>query len=82
MSAQDYDEEQLVHWKNLIEKEGNVDGYKFLSEIFYVKGVESKNQYDNNKVLSDSLEAMKYFDKSINVAEEEEKIIRTILKFY
>ena len=72
MSAQDYDK-AISPLEKLIEKEGNVDGYKFLSEIFYVKGVESKNKYDNNKVLSDSLEAMKYFDKSINVAEEGRK---------
>jgi len=52
---------------------GVLDGYKFLSEIFYVKGVEYKNKYDNNKVLSDSLEAMKYFDKAISVAEQGRK---------
>ena len=72
MSAQEYDK-AVNPLEKLIEKEGNIDGYKFLSEIFYVKGVEFKNKYDNNKVLSDSLEAMKYFDKSINVAEEGRK---------
>ena len=69
MSAQDYDN-AISPLEKLIEKEGAVDGYKFLSEIFYVKGIEYRNKYDNNKALSDSLEAMKYFDRSISVAEE------------
>jgi len=50
-----------------------LDGYKFLSEIFYVKGVEYKNKYDSGKLLSDSLEAMNYFNKAIGVAEEGRK---------
>lgn len=72
MSALEYDK-AISPLEKLIEKEGALDGYKFLSEIFYVKGVEFKNKYDNEKVLSDSLEAMKYFDKSIKVAEEGRK---------
>jgi tetratricopeptide (TPR) repeat protein len=72
MSAQDYDK-AISPLEKLIEKEGHIDGYKFLSEIFYVKGIEYKNKYDNNKVLSDSLDAMKYFDKAISVAEEGRK---------
>jgi len=69
MSSQEYDK-AISPLEKLIEKEGNIDGYKFLSEIFYVKGVDYKNKYDKDKVLSDSLEAMKYFNKSIDVAEE------------
>ena len=56
-----------------MKKKDAIDGYRFLSEIFYVKGVEYKNKYDQNKVLSDSLEAMKYFDKAISVAEQGRK---------
>ena len=69
MSAQDYDN-AISPLEKLIEKEGAVDGYKFLSEIFYVKGIEYRNKYDNNKALPDSLETMKYFNKAISVAEE------------
>ena len=72
MSSQEYDK-AVIPLEKLIEKENALDGYKFLSEIFYVKGVEYKNKYDNNKVLSDSLEAMKYFDKAISVAEQGRK---------
>jgi len=72
MSSQEYDK-AVSPLEKLIEKENALDGYKFLSEIFYVKGVEYKNKYDNDKVLSDSLEAMKYFDKAISVAEQGRK---------
>lgn len=72
MSAQDYDK-AINPLEKLIEKEDALDGYKFLSEILYVKGVEYKNKYDINKVLSDSLEAMKYFDRAISVAEQGRK---------
>lgn len=72
MSSQEYDK-AINPLEKLIEKENALDGYKFLSEIFYVKGVEYKNKYDNNKILSDSLEAMKYFDRAISTAEQGRK---------
>lgn len=72
MSSQEYDN-AINPLEKLIEKENSLDGYRFLSEIYYVKGVDYKNRYDNNKVLSDSLEAMKYYDKAISVAEQGRK---------
>lgn len=72
MSQQRYDD-AISPLEKLIEKEQALDGYKFLSEILYYKGMELKNKYDNNKNLSDSLEAMKYFDRTIAVAEEGRK---------
>ncbi len=72
MSAQEYDK-AVSPLEKLIEKEDALDGYKFLSEILYAKGAEYKNKYDNNKALSDSLEAMKYFDKAIKIAEQGRK---------
>ncbi len=72
MSAQDYDN-AIDPLEKLIEKEQALDGYKFLSEILYSKGVEKKNKYDNNRVKSDSIEAMQYFDRAISVGEEGRK---------
>lgn len=72
MSAQEYDK-AISPLEKLIEKEDAVDGYKFLSEILYSKGAEYKNNYNNNKALSDSLEAMKYFDRAIKIAEQGRK---------
>jgi tetratricopeptide (TPR) repeat protein len=72
MSAQDYDK-AISPLEKLIEKKDALDGYRFLSEILYVKGVEYKNKYDVSKVLSDSLEAVKYFDRAISVAEQGRK---------
>lgn len=72
MSAQEYDQ-AISPLEKLIEKVQALDGYKFLSEIYYSKGVENKNKYDNSKVKSDSIEAMRYFDKAISVGEEGRK---------
>lgn len=72
MSAQQYDN-AIAPLEKLIEKEQALDGYKFLAEILYAKGTEFKNKYENNKVLSDSLEAMKYFNRAISVSEEGRK---------
>lgn len=72
MSAQEYDN-AVKPLKKLIELEKALDGYRFLSEIYYAKGMDLKNKYDNDKKLSDSLEAMKYFDMTIDVAEEGRK---------
>ncbi len=72
MSSQKFDE-AISPLEKLIEKEQALDGYKFLSEILYYKGNEYKNKYDDSKVVSDSLEAMKYFDRTIAVAEEGRK---------
>jgi tetratricopeptide (TPR) repeat protein len=72
MSSQEYDK-AISPLEKLIEKEHSLDGYKFLGEILYAKGNEYKYKYDENKVLSDSLEAMKYFDKAINLIEEGRK---------
>jgi tetratricopeptide (TPR) repeat protein len=72
MSAQQYDN-AIAPLEKLIEKEQALDGYKFLAEILYAKGTEFKNKYENNKVLADSLEAMKYFNRAISVAEEGRK---------
>lgn len=72
MSAQNYDK-AISPLEKLIEKEQALDGYKFLSEILYAKGSEFKNKYENDKMASDSIEAMKYFDRAISVGEEGRK---------
>ena len=72
MSAQNYDE-AIVPLEKLIEKEHSLDGYKYLSEILYTKGIEYENKYTSGKVVSDSLEAQKYFNKAIKVGEDGRK---------
>jgi tetratricopeptide (TPR) repeat protein len=72
MSSMQYDK-AISPLEKLIEKEQSLDGYKFLSEILYSKGIEYKNKYDTDKIVADSLEAMKYFDRAISVAEEGRK---------
>jgi tetratricopeptide (TPR) repeat protein len=72
MSSAQYDK-AIAPLEKLIEKEQSLDGYKFLSEILYEKGVENENKYKMSKNLSDSLEAMKNYNQAITVAEEGRK---------
>lgn len=72
MSSQEYDK-AISPLEKLIEKEQSLDGYKFLGEILYAKGNEYMNKYDNSKNMADSLEAMKYFNRTISIAEEGRK---------
>lgn len=66
-------DEAIPALEKLIEKDKAVDGYKFLGEIHYNKGIQFKNQYDASKNLQDSLKAMEHFNKAISVLEEARK---------
>jgi tetratricopeptide (TPR) repeat protein len=72
MSAQDYDK-AISPLEKLIEKEQSLDGYKFLSEIYFAKGNETKYKYESSKILADSIESIKYYDKAIAVGEDGRK---------
>jgi len=72
MRNQKYDE-AMVPLQKLIDKEQSLDGYKFLGEIIYVKGNELKNKYQETKNVQDSLEALDYFNKAVNILEQARK---------
>jgi tetratricopeptide (TPR) repeat protein len=60
--------------QKLIELKKTLDGYKFLGEIYYSKGLSLKNQYDQSKNVSDSLKSQEYFDDAINTLEAGRKL--------
>jgi tetratricopeptide (TPR) repeat protein len=59
MTKEDYDA-AIEPLEKLIETENSQDGYRFLGEILYNKGV----------LTQDSLEAQKYYERAISVLEE------------
>jgi len=73
MNAQKFDEAIPVLEK-LIEKDKSADGYKFLGEILYNKGIVQKNQYTETKNSEDSLKSMEFFNRAISVLEEARKL--------
>lgn len=64
MTKGDYDA-AIEPLEKLIETENSQDGYRFLGEILYNKGVQTQEQ--------DSVEAQKHFESAISVLEEGRK---------
>jgi tetratricopeptide (TPR) repeat protein len=62
MTKEDYDA-AIEPLEKLIETEDSQDGYRFLGEILYNKGVQTQ----------DSVEAQKYYERAISVLEEGRK---------
>ncbi len=56
--------------KKIIDLEKSEDGYKYLGEIYYERGVNEKNTYLSSKNLQDSLKAQEDFNNSIQVLEK------------
>lgn len=60
--------------EKLIEIENSADGYQYLGEIYYTKGVNMMNKYKAGKNVSDSLEAIENFNKTIEILEKGQKL--------
>lgn len=69
MNMQRYDD-AIVPLKKLIELENAVDGYRFLGEIYHDLGVMHKENYEASGIEKDSLKAMDYFQKTIELLEK------------
>ena len=72
LSAQRYDEavqplEKLISLKKVPE------GFRFLGEILYNKGVNGMAKYNSSKVAADSIAAMENYNKAVNILEEGRK---------
>ncbi len=59
--------------KKLIEKKKELDGYKYLGEIYYDKANKLKSQYKSSGNVQDSVDALDYFNKAISVLQEGRK---------
>ncbi len=58
----------------VIEIKKDADSYAILGEIYYNNGINLMKNYYEEKSISDSLNAMDYFDKTIDLLEEARKI--------
>jgi tetratricopeptide (TPR) repeat protein len=73
MNAQRFDD-AIVPLKKIIDLEKGLDGYKYLGEIYYNKGITLKEKYKQSNNTEDSLAAMQQFNEAINVLEEGRKV--------
>lgn len=72
LSAQRYDE-AISPLEKLISLKKVAEGYRFLGEILYNKGVNGMVKYSTSKVAADSLAAFDYYNKAVTVLEEGRK---------
>ena len=72
ISEKNYDKAIPV-LETLIQKRSTLDGYKFLGEILYDKGIKQMAKYKEGKDVQDSVQAMDTFNKAINVLEKGRK---------
>jgi tetratricopeptide (TPR) repeat protein len=72
MSVKRYDD-AVKPLETLIEKDHPLEAYKFLGDILYDKASRLKKQYEQTQNVQDSLQAMEYYNKTINVLEEGRK---------
>ncbi|GAB6283243.1 MAG: hypothetical protein STSR0008_20030 [Ignavibacterium sp.] len=73
MNLEQYDN-AIPPLQKLIELQKEVDGYRFLGEIYYNKGNMLMSNYKSSGNEQDSLQAMDFFNKAISVLEEGRKL--------
>ncbi len=56
--------------QKMIKYDKSLDGYKYLGEIYYNKGILQKQQYSTTHDAQDSIKAVENFNESIKVLEE------------
>jgi len=72
LSAQRYDE-AIQPLEKLISLKKVPEGYRFLGEILYNKGVNGMAKYNSSKVAADSVAAMENYNKAVTVLEDGRK---------
>ncbi len=72
MTEQKYDD-AIEPLQTLLGKEKSVDGYKYLGEIYYDKATKFKSEYDTSHNPQDSVQAMDYYNKTIDLMQDGRK---------
>jgi tetratricopeptide (TPR) repeat protein len=67
-------EEAIKPLKKLVQLNNELDGYKYLGQIYYTLGTMSKSAYSTSKDITDSLAANKYFNDAVDILEKGTKL--------
>jgi tetratricopeptide (TPR) repeat protein len=67
-------EEAVEPLQKLIELNQEVDGYKYLGDIYFSMGAAKSSSYSMSGNVQDSVDAVTYYDKTIAVLEEGTKL--------
>lgn len=76
LNISDYDA-AINPLKKLVELRKDIDGYRYLGEIYYNKGANLMNKYATSKNTADSVNAMVFYNEGIKVLEEGRKLYST-----
>lgn len=72
INQKEYDK-AMVPLQKIIDKNHELDGYRYLGEILYDKASNFETKYKSSKDVQDSVQAQKYFNKAINTLEDGRK---------
>ena len=67
-------EEAIKPLKKLVQLNNELDGYKYLGQIYYTLGTMSKSAYSTSNDITDSLAANKYFNDAVDILEKGTKL--------
>jgi tetratricopeptide (TPR) repeat protein len=67
-------EEAIEPLKKLVQLNNELDGYKYLGQIYYTLGTMSKSAYSTSNDVADSLAANKYFNDAVDILEKGTKL--------
>lgn len=73
LNLQQYDE-AIEPLEKVIELEQAADGYKFLGNIYIIKGNQANSEYKTSKDAADSIKAYGNYNKAIEILEEGKKL--------
>lgn len=63
-------DEAITPLQKIVDLKKDIDGYRFLGEIYYTKGMNEREKYESDGSVQDSVEAQKLFLKAIAILEE------------
>lgn len=63
-------DEAIAPLQKIVDLKKDIDGYRFLGEIYYTKGMNEREKYETDGSVQDSVEAQKLFLKAIAILEE------------
>jgi tetratricopeptide (TPR) repeat protein len=67
-------EDAIEPLKKLVKLNNELDGYKYLGQIYYTLGTMSKSAYSTSNDITDSLAANKYFNDAVDILEKGTKL--------
>ncbi|GMR25184.1 MAG: hypothetical protein BMS9Abin39_0465 [Ignavibacteria bacterium] len=66
--------EAIKPFKQLVQLKNELDGYRYLGDIYYSLGIEKSSDYISSGDVEDSIKAQEYYTEAVNVLEEGVKI--------